>query len=289
MKISTSTSILEKKGYRFKEIVDIAAEAGFDALDFSFTLEKYYDEETDGEQFKKEFIALKEYANGKGVCFNQAHAPFHSSSSDPVWTEKRFFDIVRSMRNASYLGIPVIVVHPIQHLTYNDSGVPERLFELNMEFYKRLLPYCEKYNIQVAVENMWQYVGKKITHSTCSRPEEFIRYLDELNSEWIVACLDIGHATLVGEKAEDCIRALGQKRLKALHVHDVDGIEDSHTLPYFGIVNWAEVASALKEIGYQGDFTYEAGSFLTNYPKDLVPTGLAYMAKIGKYIVSDRK
>ena len=172
----------------------------------------------------------------------------------------------------------------------NKIGLPEQLnFKNYMEFYRRLIPYCEQYNIQVAVENMWQYVGKKITHSTCSRPQEFIRYLDELNSKWVVGCLDIGHAYLVGEKAEDCIYALGKDRLKALHVHDVDGIDDSHTIPYFGIGNWEEVEKALKKIGYQGDFTYEAGGFLTNYPKDLVSAGLSHMVKIARYIISEKK
>ena len=50
-----------------------------------------------------------------------------------------------------------------------------------MKFYKSLIPYCEEYGIKVAVENMWQYPGM-ISHSTCSRPEEFIRYIDELDS-----------------------------------------------------------------------------------------------------------
>ena len=35
--------------------------------------------------------------------------------------------------------------------------------------------------------------------------------------------------------------ALGNKRLLCLHVHDVDGIDDLHTLPYFGITDWDKV------------------------------------------------
>ena len=30
-----------------------------------------------------------------------------------------------------------------------DEGNPEKLFEYNMEYYKKLVPYCEEYNIKV--------------------------------------------------------------------------------------------------------------------------------------------
>ena len=56
---------------------------------------------------------------------------------------------------------------------YADRGVPEKLFGINMEFYRRLIPYCKEYNIRVAVENMWQY-PRTVSHSTCSKPEEFV-------------------------------------------------------------------------------------------------------------------
>ena len=181
-----------------EESIELLAQAGFDAIDFPFFGEEYYNEETDREAFREYFRKLKALAGEKGLCFNQAHAPTPSSRRDAVKTEKIFQDIVRSMRNASYLGIDTIVVHPMQHLFYYAEGVPEQLFEMNMDFYRRLIPYCEEYGIRVAVENMWQEPGgRKISHSTCSRPEEFIRYVDELNSPWMVACLDIGHEFLV--------------------------------------------------------------------------------------------
>lgn len=274
------------KGFTCEEAVEIAAAAGFDALDFSFKYEKFYGQDTDGDAFKQIFLRLRDLAEEKNLCFNQAHAPMHSSYLDQKETDKMFGHIVRSMRNASYLGIDSIVVHPKQHLNYAEDGVPEKLFEMNMDFYNRLKPYCEEFNIKVAIENMWQQpAGKKINHSVCSRPEEFIRYIDELNSEWFVACLDIGHACLVCENPANFIRQLETKRLKNLHVHDVDGIEDLHTAPYMGIVDWDSVVSALKEIGYDGDFTYEVGNVLINLPKEVFPSGVRHIAEIGRYLM----
>ena len=45
---------------------------------------------------------------------------------------------------------------------------------------------------------------------------------------------------------------MGAKRLGALHVHDVSKTEDSHTIPYQGVVDWQKFMQALKTIGYLG-------------------------------------
>jgi len=286
MRLSVNTNPYHEKGFSDNEIVDLIASAGFDAIDFSFFDECYYNEQTDCEEFKCHFLALRKRAEEKGLVFNQAHAPFPTGSTDKQEEEKIFWDVVRSMRNASYLGVETIVVHPRTHLRYANDNAPELLFEQNMEFYHSLIPYCEKYKIKVAVENMWGcYVGRKINHHVCSRPNEFIRYVDTLDSEWIVGCLDVGHACLVCEEPADMIRKLGTKRLQALHIHDVDGLSDQHTLPYLGIIEWEKVMTALKEIRYQGDFTFETDGFFRNAPKSLVFSATKHLEKTGRYLM----
>lgn len=292
MLLSTTTGA-HIKYYSPKEIVDISAEAGFDALDFGYFGQKgakYYSADFD----TKEFVELRKYAESKGLVFNQAHAPFPSSVIELERNEEIFQNIVRSMKNSAILGVKNIVVHPIQHLTYADPGVPEQLFEMNMDFYNRLKPYCEEYGIKVALENMWQsknFQGDwRIIHSTCSTPEEFNRYLDNLDPNWFVACLDIGHTQLVHQDAADFIRALGHDRLQALHVHDTDGNRDLHTLPYYGGMGyWDRITQALKDINYQGDLTYEAESFALPLPKELYPAATKFMAEMGRYLIEQCK
>ena len=272
-----------------EETVDILAEAGFTALDFGFFNPRYYAKELDGHFFTE----LRKKAEDKGLVFNQAHAPFPSSVGKPERDEEIFGDIVRSMKNASLLGVKNIVVHPVQHLVYANDGVPEKLFELNVAFYNRLKPYCEEYGIRVAVENMWQdkrLIGRCdscIGHSTCSTPEEFIRYMDALgDSRCFTACLDLGHTMLVHEKPEEFIRALGHDRLGALHVHDTDGKSDLHTLPYYGGMGyWDRITDALRDIDYVGDLTYEAGNFLEPLPKELYGAASRFMAEMGAYLI----
>lgn len=286
MLLSTTVSSL-LSDFTLYEAISIIKNAGFDAIDFPFHFsEQYYGENTDSADFKEKFETIRQEAEALGLCFNQAHSVEGSSFSSAELTEKRFVEITRCIRNASYLGAPILVVHPVQHLRYYDEGIPEKLLEMNIEFYNRLKPYCEEYNVKVALENMWQMpVGIKINHSTCSKPEEFIEYLDSLDKRWFVGCLDIGHAELVSEEPDLFIKKLGGERLQALHVHDVDGIWDTHTIPYQGIVNWNKVAKALKAIEYQGDFTYEASAFLKNVPKELKPSGTRFMAEVGRHLI----
>ena len=278
MKISMTTLELAEI-FGHNKTIDIFSDAGFDAVDFSFYRNNYSTDSVPDSYFTE----LRKYTEDKGLVFNQAHAPFPSSYPEDKKTEAAFKQITNSIRKASLLGIPHIIVHPCKHLDYDEDGIPEKLFEMNMKFYKSLIPYCEEYGIKVAIENMWHRT-RGVGHSTCSRPEEFLQYLKGLSNDCFVGCLDIGHTELVKEKPDDFIRYMGNENLKCLHVHDVDGISDSHTLPYLGVVNWEKVMRALAQIDYKGDLTFEAGMFFAKKPPELLPAYAKLMAETGKFL-----
>ena len=116
MLLSSSHSQFARK-LPTEDAINLMADAGFDAIDFSFHIsEEYYGECTDGEAGREKFKAWRAIAESRGLVFNQAHAPEGSSFRDMDRTVRRFHDIGRAIRNASYLGIPIVVVHPVQHL-----------------------------------------------------------------------------------------------------------------------------------------------------------------------------
>lgn len=286
MLLSTQTEYLASR-YGDEQAIRTLAEVGFDAFDLSlFAMNSNPDYEMNKENFRDYAKHLRAVADECGIVCNQSHAPFPTSVGDEEKDEKIFQSVVRAMEAASIVGAKIIVVHPKQHLNYHAHAA--ELKELNMEFYRRLIPYCEKFNIKVATENMWQYnrTAGHIKDSVCSRPQEFLGYLEELNSPWIVACLDIGHVVLTNEDLPTCIRTLGAKHLQALHVHDNDHRDDSHTMPFLSRINFAEVTAALKEIGYQGDLTFEADAFFKPMPEEILPEAYALLHKTGRYLVS---
>lgn len=280
MILSTNTDP-QLKHFSTEQSIGLIAEAGFNAYDMS-----YFDQKYASANHVKMSEELRHIADEIGIVCNQAHAPFPSSVGDAS-DKERFETIVRSMESAAILGAKVIVVHPKQHLSYIDHV--DELREMNIEFYSSLVPYCKEFGIKVAVENMWQcsrMASTKIVESTCASPEEFCDYVDSIGSEYIVACLDIGHAILVGRRSSEMIHALGKNRLKALHVHDVDGVRDLHTLPYLSYVDFDDMTKALGEIDYDGDFTFESGNFNARMPKELQLDALKFECKVGRHLIS---
>jgi sugar phosphate isomerase/epimerase len=97
-------------------------------------------------------------------------------------------------------------------------------------------------------------------------------------------CYDVGHAKICGQDPADMIRKIGPY-IGCTHIHDNDGIHDSHTLPFYGTIDWENVMKAFAEIGYEGNLNYEAGLFVRNAPVDLRRESAEYMARIGKYLI----
>lgn len=286
MKLSTQTDLLAK-AFGYEKAIEIIAESGFDCIDFSFfpmddlNCPLYKDE---AEEYMRTLRAL---AESKGLTFNQAHAPFSFSGEDELDFENKVFrEVTRAMKLASVLGVKIIIVHPLHHIVPY-KGNEKMYLDLNVRFYRALIPYCEEYGIKVATENMWQRDKNRgcIVHDTCSTASEFNTYLDEINSPWIVGCLDLGHCGLVGEDAAEMIRAMGNKHVKALHVHDNDHMADLHVPPFCGKMDWESITKALADINYEGDFTFESDNLYRNMPDEFKPEAAKYMVKIGRKLI----
>ena len=285
MMISTQTDSLSRH-FGDAECVRILAKAGFDAIDWSQFVLQNDDSIWNTDAWAAHADELLAAAKECGVTFNQSHAPFPSSRGEEPYDTVIRQRIVRSMEIAARLGAKNIVVHPLQHLEYRTHK--KELFDRNLEFYRSLIPVCEKLGIRVCLENMWQYdkLRGHIVDSVCSQPEEFCAMLDALDSPWMVGCLDIGHCALVGVDPADFIRAMGPKRLQALHVQDVDHVHDCHTMPFIQKLDWEAITGALAGIGYTGDFTFEADNYIEAFPDELRPEASALMAKVGRYLTS---
>jgi sugar phosphate isomerase/epimerase len=285
-------SLVERFGW--EKTAEICKKAGFDSMDYSLgCMEKPEDIFNDEKEYIKAAEALRRVIDLNGLPVTQTHAPFvYSGWKDPkVYEEFIMPSIRRSIEVSAILGAKVAVVHPLHHFVY--KGNEEEIYEKNMEFYRSLIPICKAYGIKVGIENMFQreLLRAHISFDTCATIAEFIRYVDTLDSEYMVACLDIGHVGLpvTDERAWDFIRALGHDRLQALHVHDNDYRNDRHALPYQGKIDWDEVTRALGEIDYTGDFTYELdGKVIVPEGMDeaFIPTHVKYLADVGKLLCS---
>lgn len=279
------TTQTDRLGIRLgdEKAVEILCRAGFDALDYSMFGLHNPEHPLNGPDFESYVQNLKKKAAAYGVTFRQAHAPFPSCrENDEDYNQVTFTRIVRAMEVVSVLGARIIVVHP------TCISRADEMKQYNLDFYRRLQPYCEKLGVKVALENMWgrDKVTGRICPNVCSTGKELCGYIDELDSRYFTVCLDLGHCGLVGEDAADMVRTVGHDRLKALHVHDNDNASDSHTAPYFGKMNWDSITQALADIRYDGDFTFEADRFYDLFPDSLLPSAAKFLHDIGRSLIS---
>ena len=237
-------------------------------------------EEITGDGYLTHVENMRRYLDKAGIVANQAHAPFsfkYGMAMDE--SEPRYRTIARSIASAGLLGASNIVIHSV--------NVPEGVnFEdYNVEFYKSFIPYCEKYGICVAVENLFVRLPEnKGFLPKLGTPEDLCRIVERIASPYIVACVDVGHAALTGHKPEDFIAAMNPDILACLHVQDVDYKDDRHMLPFTESLDWTAIMTALKKKGYKGDLTLEIIKYLDQLPVELLPDALAFSAKVANHL-----
>lgn len=270
MKISTEIGTLENF-MSAEQAITLVAQAGFDAWDLSLFSLASYDfknraiRETAHPLHGREYLSyvrrLRAVGEECGLVCNQSHAPFPSHV--PGMREY----LKRALECTAEAGGEICVIHP-------DGATREEAVALILE----LLPFARACGVKMGIENI-AYRDKALDAYMphyCSDPERIVSFLDEIGDPFAVACLDIAHAELkgLGANAVDMIKALGGRRLQALHIHDNDRWHDQHKLPFTGEIDFAAVTSALKAIGYGGYFTMECDSFIkSTAPTD--PVGCA--------------
>ena len=284
MKLSIETYVVRKR-FGDKGSFRVIKDAGFDCIDMSY----YWAEEDSpllGDDYVEYAKELRAELDAIGLTCNQAHAPFTRFKYGAENNDENraiYYSVLKSIDVAAELGAGVIVVHPAVICPYLSA---DDRFEMNMEFYSKVLPRAKNLGVKIAIENLWgrhKDNPDRIVKSVCSDAAELIRYVDGMADSSVVACLDIGHAGLVGESADGMIRALGS-RIGALHINDNDFMKDKHLMPYTGGVNFDRVIRALVSVGYKGDITLESNYFLDTFPDALVPAGLQFMAKTASFI-----
>ena len=258
MKISTEIASAAKIVGEEKAI-EFIAKAGFDAWDFSmFSMCKYDWKEkrvvpTDHPLASGDALAfarrLKRIGLDLGIICNQSHAPFPSGCAEIRDHYKL------ALECTAEAGGSICVIHPD-----NNKGAAE-----NAEMYFELLPFAKECGVKIATENMWNWDRTKdqASPAACSSHESFAEHLRAVDDDFLVACLDIGHAEMRGLQTSsvDMIRTLGGK-LQALHIHDNDGWHDTHQIPFSMSIDFHSVVKALKKSGYEGYFTLEADAYL---------------------------
>jgi len=289
MRLSTSTNIFfnrpDNKKADIEDSIRFCSAAGYQVMDMNF-----YDCTTFSlpfvtDQWETWIHGIKEYAEACGIEFSQAHANFYNFC-DPNAENKEFLDrmVMRSMKCAGILGVKWIVIHAG---TDFDSPSPVKdSKKKNVEYLKPVIEYAARNHVGLAIENLWDYNIAPLRRYTATA-EELVDLVDTLHEEYdnVGICWDFEHASIMQQAQRPALHMVG-KRLKATHVSDHTGIANDHLLPFCGYTDWHEIMQILKEIEYQGDFTYEIHRYTAQLADALVIPALKYSIEVGNYLLS---
>lgn len=289
MKICTQTDKFEKV-YGIEKGIELLAKAGFDSIDFSM----FYPVDSGvltlpDDELRERYTKLRKHIESCGLYVYQTHTPFPTYTWNPERDSVIFEAERKALLISSILGAKHAIVHPpiLRENRYGSKSAENK--EVAVDLYSRLIPFLDEYGVKIAIENMFNHDPEKncICPTVCSSSVEMADYVDTMNSlcksgDRFVACLDVGHSNLAGDKpVGDMVRTLGD-RLKALHIHDNYGIFDDHTAPGFGNIDWEGFCKGLSDIGYDGDFVYEADNFYRRFDPALTFDAGVLLCKIAR-------
>ena len=284
--INESQSLVTRYGYE-KAFAMLKA-AGFDGVDFSFCHDP--DRVLMQNNYRERMQEARRLLDEAELVCVQAHGPFHSllpgsakgmQYGDPFDESfPAYLETVRAFEAASILGAPHTVVHNI--------AVPADVDEVeyNYAFYRSFLPYLEKFDTKLAIENLHKKNPENgLRMERIGSAEKLNKLLAMLDSDRYVLVLDIGHSHLAQIPPQELIPALTPGSIHGLHVQDNDGIGDRHQFPFMGGVDWIATMKALKKAGYTGDLAFEAPRLIKAVPDELVESILRYLADLGRFLI----
>ncbi len=235
-------------------------------------------------RFDKTLQLIKE----NSLTIGQAHGPYPAYRKGMPQVEQDVIPIYeKCVRLCAAAGCGRLVIHGIGAHPEEPELTGEALRQKNLRLYKGLIPVLRETGVTVCLENAWEKAGNRRYEAAFANPLEAVWYIDELNKtagqECFGLCLDTGHLNLLRKNIREYIRIVGP-RIQALHIHDNDGVEDLHLMPFSGTVRWNDFLEGLREIGYQGDLSFETGNQvdLRRMDKEYIPLFLRTIADTGK-------
>lgn len=286
MKIGITTYSLARKAEDELPAIKRFADAGFTALDYSLDIHDGADSLYLKDGWREYAEKLRAEADKYGLVFALVHAPLIYTSDNEENVARKIEITKRGFEVAKILGSPYMVVHPRMFTDGINGENAEKYLSFNVDFYNELLPYAEKANVKIALENMFGYDVKvrRLCRTTFSTMEEMLECKRRLNSDYITICLDTGHSNIHRESPALAAKKLG-KNLECLHVHDNWGIDDNHLACGFGNIDWDSFVEALKEIGYNGVFSSEATSMGELVPDCAADAAMRLTAQISRELL----
>jgi L-ribulose-5-phosphate 3-epimerase len=187
---------------------------------------------------------------------NKDHWSKPLSSPDESVQKAIVESIAMSIEETKQLGGDTVLVVPG---VVNATASYETVYQIAQNNIRKLIPYAEKHNIKIALENVW--------NNFILSPVEAKRFVDEINHPLVGWYFDVGNVLRYGWP-EHWIETL-DKRVFKVHIKEFSrqimneqGLGKGFSAPLTeGDVDWKVVMQALQKVNYKGEYlVLELGS-----------------------------
>lgn len=200
---------------------------------------------------RAQITELAHWFRDSELRFHALHSPIYS---DDAWgrsgphailniaepSKTRRIQTVDEIKRAIEVAESAPFRYLIQHVGLPEEEYDERKVEAAFSSLDELSVFARQRGVEILLENI---------PNGLSTAERLVTFF-ELTHLKLGVCFDVGHAHL-GEGIEEAFRKL-KDRIRSTHLHDNDGQEDAHLMPFVspgGTVDWAKTVTLLRSCG----------------------------------------
>lgn len=185
---------------------------------------------------------------------------------DPHYRAIRREHTKRALKLAQEIGAPHITTEPGGPLAEGQTRVVAY-----DTFYEELMPCLE-----LAAELDMPLLIEPEPELLIEKFDEYLEFVDRLDSEHVGLNFDVGHAYCVGEDPQDWIEPMASHTVH-YHLEDIaDSRVHEHLVPGRGAIDFQATLAAIERTGYEGWLTVELYPYI-NEPDTAAREALAFL------------
>lgn len=193
------------------------------------------------------------------------------TDSDPNYRAIRREHTKRALKLAQEIGAPNLTTEPGGHLEPGQSWKDAARI-----FYDELMP-CIEVAEQVGVDLLIEPEPELLIE----RFDQYLEFVDRIQSPRVGLNFDIGHAYCVGEDPQDWVEKMAP-HTRHYHFEDIASTRvHRHLIPGQGAIDFEATLSAIQRTGYTGWVTVELYPYI-NEPDEAARRAREYLLKLGK-------
>ena len=194
---------------------------------------------------KQHVREIADWFRNSGVPLNSVHAPLYAdyewgragaapvnvASADRASRVEAMDEIKRAIELAEQVPFRFL----IQHLGVSGEYFDDRKFEAAMTSVEHLRAFAKPLGVRILLENI---------PNELSSPDRLVELIRMAHFEDVGVCFDVGHAHMAGDVAAafETVKDL----IHSTHIHDNNGLDDSHLWPGAGSLDWKQAMELLR-------------------------------------------